>query len=322
MKKHGENGIFAAVLRRGLSLAATIALFLAGAGVARAQSASSSTALQAAKSAAASPASAGAAAKAPANPTAAPAPSGGLNTGIRIHGHWKIVVRNPDGTVSTRRDFENSLDLGGIYILPTLLAGAQTPGAWAIALGAQNAANTGPCSGATFQLYATTNVPASSSGNCFIGEPTGVYSATCASPTCSPTLAVSVLPFGYSSDPTTGAVSTLQGGLQLTGSATATSSGTIDTVASLLIVCTGLGTRGGGELSVTDPNSCINTTTLPEGGRATNGGGPFKLPTTSPFGAAFSSTMLNGASATSTPPASVQVIANQTIQVTVVFTFN
>ncbi|MGC2806990.1 MAG: hypothetical protein WA211_12725, partial [Candidatus Acidiferrales bacterium] len=85
MKKYGENGIFAAVLRRGLSLAATVALVLGGAEVARAQSASSSTAVQAAKSAAAAPASAAAAAKAPANPAAAPAPSGGLNTGIRIH---------------------------------------------------------------------------------------------------------------------------------------------------------------------------------------------------------------------------------------------
>jgi hypothetical protein len=85
-------------------------------------------------------------------------------------------------------------------------------------------------------------------------------------------------------------------------------------------VCTGLGLKGGGELSVTDPNSCINTATLASGGRADDGGGPFK--STSPFGAAFSSTILNGASATSTPPAPVQVIANQTIQVTVVFTFN
>ena len=58
MKKYGENGIFAAVLRRGLSLAATVALVLGGAEVARAQSASSSTAVQAAKSAAAAPASA------------------------------------------------------------------------------------------------------------------------------------------------------------------------------------------------------------------------------------------------------------------------
>ena len=118
-----------------------------------------------------------------------------MNTGVKIHGHWKIVVRNPDGTVATRRDFENSLDLGGINLLPNLLAGGVTPGAWAIALGAQTAGNTGPCSGTTFQLYATSNVPASSSGNCFIGEPTGIYAATCASPLCSPNLSVTVLPF-------------------------------------------------------------------------------------------------------------------------------
>ena len=322
MRKHGENEKLAAATRLALPVLATLALILAGAGAARAQSASRSTAVQSAKGAPPSPASTSATAKVAATPAAAPAPSGGIDTGIKIHGHWNIVVRNPDGTVATRRDFENSLDLGGIYILPTLLAGAQTPGAWAIALGAQNAGNTGPCSGASFQLYATSNVPATSSGNCFIGEPTGIYAATCASPTCSPSLAVSVLPYGYTTNPTTGAVLTLQGGLQLTGSAMATSSGTIDTVASLLIVCTGLGLKGGGELSLTDPNSCINTATLASGGRAIDGGGPFKTASSSPFGAAFSSTILNGASATSTPPAPVQVIANQTIQVTVVFTFN
>lgn len=291
--------------RRGLLLAALLAVALSVASVSDAQSVSSSTA------------------KTAANRAAAPAPSSGLNTGIKIHGHWKIVVRNPDGTIATRRDFENSLDLGGIYILPTLLAGAQTPGAWAIALGAQNAGNTGPCSGAAFQLYATSNVPAESSGNCFIGEPTGIYADSCASPTCSPSLAVSVLPFAYTLNPTTGAILTLQGGLQLTGSATATGAGTIDTVASLLIVCTGVAGKVTAEVSMTDPYSCINSATLASGGRATDGGsGPFKTTSSSPFGAAFSSTILNGASATSTPPAPVQVIANQTIQVTVVFTFN
>ncbi|MGA8021835.1 MAG: hypothetical protein WB990_02590, partial [Candidatus Acidiferrales bacterium] len=264
--------------------------------------------------------SAGVAAKIAANPEAAPAPSGGMNTGVKIHGHWKIVVRNPDGTVATRRDFENSLDLGGINLLPNLLAGGVTPGAWAIALGAQTAGNTGPCSGTTFQLYATSNVPASSSGNCFIGEPTGIYAATCASPLCSPNLSVTVLPFGYTVSPATGAVFTLRGGLQLTGSAMATSGGTIDTVASLLIVCQPMASRGVVyPLSLADPSSCISSATLGEP-RSYDGNGVF--PSASQFGLTFSSTILNGASATSTPPAPVQVVANQTIQVTVVFTFN
>ena len=55
--------------------------------------------------------------KPPTNPAAASAPSGGLNTGIQIHGHWKIVVRNPDGTVATRREFENSLTYRGAFLL-------------------------------------------------------------------------------------------------------------------------------------------------------------------------------------------------------------
>ena len=153
MSEHVENGKFAAVLRRGLSVAATLALILAGAAAARAQSASSSTAVQSAKSAAPSSASASATAKAAANPASAPAPSSGLNTGIKIHGHWKIVVRNPDGTVATRRDFENSLSYSGAFMMQALLGGNASPGAWAISLGAQLAANTGPCTGANFSIY-------------------------------------------------------------------------------------------------------------------------------------------------------------------------
>ena len=151
MSEHVENGKFAAVLRRGLSVAATLALILAGAAAARAQSASSSTAVQSTKSAAPSSASASATAKAAANPAAAP-PLWRMNTGIKIHGHWKIVVRNPDGTVATRRDFENSLSYSGAFIMQTLLGGNASPGAWAIGLGAQLAGNTGPCTDANFSI--------------------------------------------------------------------------------------------------------------------------------------------------------------------------
>ncbi|MGC1969166.1 MAG: hypothetical protein WA673_22085, partial [Candidatus Acidiferrales bacterium] len=103
-------------------------------------------------SAAASPASASATATAAPNPAAPQGPSGGLTTGVQIHGHWKIVVRNPDGTVATRRDFENSITFNGAYLLQNILGGNMTPGAWAIGMGAQLSGNTGPCAGISLNI--------------------------------------------------------------------------------------------------------------------------------------------------------------------------
>ncbi len=54
-------------------------------------------------------------AKAPAKPAPAAtngsqaANSGGVAEGIKVHGHWIIEVRNPDGTLVTRREFDNRL---------------------------------------------------------------------------------------------------------------------------------------------------------------------------------------------------------------------
>jgi hypothetical protein len=337
MSKNVENGIFAAPVRRGLSIAATLALVLAGAVIARAQSASSSTALQSAKSAAPSPAAAGATAKAPANPTVvATAPSGGLNTGIQVHGHWKIVVRNPDGTVATRRDFENSITFNGAYLLQNILGGTMTPGAWAIGL----SGNTGPCTGVLLNIVNSADPIPVSNGNCYIAESAGVYgdiagtlSQCNLSTSCTPNLVRQQLPFQVTTLQLSGPLgatilsqSVTSSGFELTGTATASAGGTIDTVATLLMVCNwiqiGFGANGTitnqplTAVSTIDANTCSYP---PAGAPAFKG---FPVGTSRDFGTVFTSAILNGASATSTPPAPVQVIANQTIQVTVVFTFN
>ena len=49
--------------------------------------------------------------------------------GIKVHGHWTIDVRNPDGTLVTHREFENSLvqagsSGGGKYLSHLLSCGA------------------------------------------------------------------------------------------------------------------------------------------------------------------------------------------------------
>ena len=59
---------------------------------------------------------------------------GGPEEGIRVHGHWTIVIENPDGAVVSQHEFENSLVNTGPDLLAQLLARMATPGAWEINL--------------------------------------------------------------------------------------------------------------------------------------------------------------------------------------------
>jgi hypothetical protein len=67
---------------------------------------------------------------------------GGPQEGIKIHGHWVIEVRNPDGTLATRREFENSLETQGQQNLAALLARAASGGHWLISF---DGFTSGPC---------------------------------------------------------------------------------------------------------------------------------------------------------------------------------
>jgi hypothetical protein len=64
---------------------------------------------------------------------AAPAAKGNQE-GIKVHGHWTIDVKNPDGTLVTHREFENGLYSDGVKLLPAILDGAVTPGSWLVLL--------------------------------------------------------------------------------------------------------------------------------------------------------------------------------------------
>jgi hypothetical protein len=75
-------------------------------------------------------------------------PSSGPREGIKVHGHWTIEVRNPDGKLVTHREFENSLitnaPLAGPVTLSTALGRASTIGLWFVyVLFATNSG--GPC---------------------------------------------------------------------------------------------------------------------------------------------------------------------------------
>jgi hypothetical protein len=88
-------------------------------------------------------------------------PSG--RAAIKVHGHWIIEVRNPDGSLATREEFENALTPGtngGQLVIAGLLARESTPGRWWITLGkpfSSSAPATSPC---VVNRYATPQVPA------------------------------------------------------------------------------------------------------------------------------------------------------------------
>jgi|GEM_PF-1847293 len=59
---------------------------------------------------------------------------GGNHEGIQVHGHWVIEVKNPDGTVTARREFENSVQPLGMAYLASLIAGNSSPGGLTVLL--------------------------------------------------------------------------------------------------------------------------------------------------------------------------------------------
>lgn len=78
--------------------------------------------------------------------TPAAKPGGrGSSEGIKVHGHWTIEVRNPDGKLVSHSEFENGLCTTpsglpagytyGDYVIATLLAGNSVAGGWAVELG-------------------------------------------------------------------------------------------------------------------------------------------------------------------------------------------
>jgi hypothetical protein len=84
-------------------------------------------------------------AEAAGKPSAEEKPYGGGNhEGIKVHGHWTIDVRNPDGTLVTHREFENSLvPTNGNAVLLSLLARSSVAGGFQVGL--SNPSGTGLC---------------------------------------------------------------------------------------------------------------------------------------------------------------------------------
>ena len=86
-----------------------------------------------------------------ANPTpVAAAEKKGSAEGIKVHGHWTIEIRNPDGTLESRREVENALVVwtaGGQTLLAGLLANYYSDPIWLVNLYGPDVAGgaAGPC---------------------------------------------------------------------------------------------------------------------------------------------------------------------------------
>ena len=148
----------------------------------------------------------------------------GVNTGIKVHGHWVIEVKSPDGRVITHREFENMFEKAtGGPAIATILGGTSLAGSFAVALPL-------PCSsGSSFCVFVETGgVSASLVDPPITGDVSSAFGGTIAlicqgtsAGACTNTLNVSV----------TGGSITLQ------GSGAATTSGSIGGVESYLAVC-------------------------------------------------------------------------------------
>jgi hypothetical protein len=71
--------------------------------------------------------------------------SGGPDESIGVSGHWVIEVRDPDGTLVTRREFHNALN--GAGRLSEHLRGVLTPGPMRVVLSCLSSPCVAPCPG-------------------------------------------------------------------------------------------------------------------------------------------------------------------------------
>ena len=139
MKIIGQHGVIARIAGLGLALAVLLAMVLSCPIAGRAQASATSPTVPAAAPAKPAPAQAQAA-------SGATKPAAGPHQGVKIHGHWTIEVRSPNGAVVSRTEFENALvQPGGTQDLAGLLLGGAVVGGYRVYLTSSPTAFTGPC---------------------------------------------------------------------------------------------------------------------------------------------------------------------------------
>jgi hypothetical protein len=290
MKINGKHELLAQIARRGLLLAALLAMVLLIADTSRAQSNSAPAPTPSAKSAGTPATSAQTPEVATKSASTAPEelsasrglpPAKGRGEGITVHGHWTIQVKNPDGKVVQTADFENSLISragGGSTLLAELLYGISTPGGWEVDLDGGAAE---PCISSSAPSQCTMREPTSSEVANSAGD--GCVTALGTGSSCYLTLNLALITNPGDIVPTK---------LQLSGTATVSEAGSsITSVSTLLYFCQTLFSSGA-HSSAVSPQSCISTQ---------NGAFGFTLATPTPI---------------------TGLAAGQVVNVTVVFSFS
>ena len=141
-------------------------------------------------------------------------PDGSQSAGIRVHGHWSIVIKNPDGSIASRSEFENSLVVNpGNSILSKILGRQASVGTWDVVLDNLQNPNQAVC--------ASSPVGA----GCYITEPSVTHIINGIVPF--PNLTVQVPTWGVNAN----------AGLVLAGTAQAAKTGTIALVSTILNTC-------------------------------------------------------------------------------------
>ena len=211
-------------------------------------------------------------------------PNTGAQQGIKVHGHWVIDVRNPDGSLAQHHEFENSMvDLG--FNLTTLLAGTATVGEPVIFLSSGGV-------NATFCGYQYCYMSEYSNGQFTKLNNSG---AGCPTPSaCVATLVPTVV--------TTGTSPNFTYSLKLSAQITASQAGSITSVGTLFWNCA----TSGSTLSNSAPSSCGSQTNVPANTIVSLPSGGSGLP------AAFTGTTIT----------SVGIVAGQIVQVSVTISFS
>lgn len=87
----------------------------------------------------------------------------GRQEGIKVHGHWIIEVKNPDGTRAQYREFENALVPSGGGALSQILGQAAVPSSWLIWFG-DSTSTANPCIRVTFITSCSITTPLAAQG--------------------------------------------------------------------------------------------------------------------------------------------------------------
>ena len=177
-------------------------------------------------------------------------PASAINQGLKMHGHWIIDIKNPDGTLAQHHEFENSIQYDGQNYLVGLMSGYGAAGPWEIYFSSVGAvAGTSPCNSAQYPYCAIVYSTASQPGS-FICN--GLY-------TCSTGLTIT---------PTFGVGPTLT----LAGSIAATQAGSIGFVGTGMNACGGTAGSNGypTAISTITPSACYTSTTASFSGTATS----------------------------------------------------